>query len=405
MKTFAQLPERMQRNAPGRSGGPRSLAPQRGEQDRVRQVLRPGAGTALFKKDAPEGSGTKQKVEAEKPAAAQKTAGSCGAMASCPAEKCAEMKPAFDEAKAMVARAKDDLAPGGRGDPLPEKTRKALMWHFRTDSSEDVRQILAHFDKIESRLNQGLGILSCDDAGGHCHALGFIPVVEAYTWRGSHPIILCPPFFWGGTRSQATTIIHEAGHNAGLPRAPFEREVYIAEHEYRALSTEEALLTTDTYANFARDNKYGVPLRVAVPPGLPELRTGLALTGGEPSLALSYGYSFEFRHPALSIVNPVAGVEFTYIPALGESHERALASATIGARLGQRGQRLYFDLRAGAFIGKEDKSRRLAGVISEAAVHVQPGRFDISLFWRNYHTVFEGNVDTMVIGVGGAFKF
>ncbi len=367
----------------------------------VRHVLRPQK--LFFKRND---QGTEQSPAPQPAAPATGKAGEgCGAQKSCSAERCNELKTSLAEAKELVARAKSDLAPGERGDPLPEQTRRALLWHFRTDSPDAVRQIRETFTRIEERLNLGLDLFSCNDPGDVCTFLWVIPAVEAYTAQGNYTINLCRPFFWGGTRSQATTIIHEAGHNTGLPRPPMERELYISGHEYRALSSAEALVTTDAYANFARDNRYGIPLRVAFSPSLGEFGAGLALTGGEPSLAISWGFSAEFSHPALSIIYPVAGIELTYIPALGKSHERVISSATVGARLAGRGRRYYLDLRGGAFIGQEDRYRRLSGVVVEAAAHIQPGRFDISLFWKNYRTEFEGAGDTTIIGVGGAVSF
>lgn len=115
MKSFALQSEHVKRDQGARSSAFRLFAPTRTEQARVRQLFRPNAGTALFKKGTSEGGGTAQKAEAAKPAGVQKATGLCGAMASCPEEKCAEMKPALEEAKAMVARAKADLAPGARG--------------------------------------------------------------------------------------------------------------------------------------------------------------------------------------------------------------------------------------------------------------------------------------------------
>lgn len=363
----------------------------------VRQVLRP---QTVFLKQGDQGTEQSPAPGPAAPATVKAGAGKCGEGKSCSAGRCNELKTSLAEAKALVARAKSDLAPGERGDPLPEQTRRALMWHFRTDSPDAVRQIRETFTRIEERLNLGLDLFSCADPGNICTFLWIIPAVEAYTAQGDYTINLCSPFFWGGTRSQATTIIHEAGHNTGLPRAPMERELYISDHEYRALSSAEALVTTDAYANFARDNRYGIPVRMASSLPLGEFGAGLALTGGEPSLAISWGFSAEFSHPALSIIHPVAGLEFTYIPALGESRQRAIGSATVGARLAGQGRRYYLDLRGGAFIGEEDRYRRLKGVVLEAAAHIQPGRFDISLFWKNYRPVFEGTGDTTIIGIG-----
>ncbi|WP_306533315.1 M35 family metallo-endopeptidase [Geobacter sp.] len=366
----------------------------------VRQVLRPQ--TVLLQRQ----EGTEQSSQqTTAPAPARTGDGRCGTDSSCSASRCAELRTSLAEAKALVARAKSDLAPGERGDPLSEQTRRALMWHFRTDSPDAVHQIRETFTRIEERLNLGLDLFSCSDPGNICTFLWVIPAAEAYTAQGNYSINLCSPFFWGGTTSQATTIIHEAGHNVGLPRPPMERELYISGHEYRALSSAEALVTTDVYANFARDNRHGIPVRMAFSPSLGEFGLGLALTGGEPSLAISWGYSAEFSHPALSIIKPVAGIELTYIPALGKSHERFISSATVGARLAGQGRRYYLDLRGGAFIGTEDRFRRLKGIVLEAAAHIQPGRFDISLFWKNYRTEFEGSGDTTIIGIGGAVSF
>ena len=334
--------------------------------------------------------------------------GPCGVGNSCSADQCAEIRPALDLARELVSRAKSDLAPARRGGSLSEQTRRALLWHFRTESRSDIERIWNKFDEIERRLNTGVSIFTCNDPARHCRLgpipiIGIIPAAVAYTYHGtSRPITLCSPFFWSGRRSQATTIIHEAGHNMGLPRAPLERDVYISGHEYRALSSEQALVTTDAYANFARDNRFGASISVSL---LPELGTGLAITGGQPQFALSYGFSVELGHPALRIVYPVAGLEFTYVPEIDESSARILGSASIGARIAPRGRRFYFDVRAGGFIGTERGAGSLAGVMTEVSAHLQPGQFDIGLFWRNYHNLLEGLEGTTVLGVSAGMSF
>jgi hypothetical protein len=345
---------------------------------------------------APEGVIRRQEITSAPPS-------TCGDAQSCSAGRCSEMRPALREAQSLVGRAHRDLAPGETGGTLPERTGTALHWHFRTMARDDIRQIRENLLRIEDRLNEGLDIFTCNDPGNHCRVLGFIPAVLAYTYRGRHPITLCPILFsLHGTRSQAVTMIHEAGHNIGLPRSPLEREVYEQGHEYRALSTEEALVTTDAYASFAHDNRYGASVSVSFT-GL-ELGTGLAFTGGQPQFALTFGWSAEFAHPALRIVSFTSGIEFALIPATGERSERFLASAALGTRIGARGQRTYLDLRAGGFIGEAGPSQ-LAGVLTEASAHFQPNQFDISLFWRNYHSLIEGTEDTTIIGVAGQLPF
>ncbi|HEX5707206.1 MAG TPA: DUF4157 domain-containing protein, partial [Pyrinomonadaceae bacterium] len=351
------------------------------------------------------GTATPPEESAATDAATSSTAptGKCGVDDSCSASRCDELRKSLAEAQELVAAAKRDLEPDRHGGSLSERTSRVLRWHFHTSSHDAIARIIDTFGQLETRLNEGMRLFTCKDVGKHCYFLGFIPNAIAYTSQGDYQIVLCGSFFGSGKREQAKTLIHEAGHNVGLPRSPLDRDVYISGHEYRALSTEEALVTTDSYANFAHDNRYGIPFSIILPEALGEFRTGVAFTETQPQWMLSYGFTVGFSHPVFSLIYPVAGVEITYMPATGERRDRAITSATIGARIGARGQRSYFDMRAGVFTGSETRFRGLEGILTEVSAHYQPGSHDLSLFWQYYHSTIARAEDTMVFGIGGRY--
>ncbi|AFY29725.1 M35 family metallo-endopeptidase [Cyanobium gracile] len=331
------------------------------------------------------------------------------------------MSAALSEAQGLVRAAIRDLSQAvGRGrdiKDLPPKTIEALQWHFKTTAREHVRNIHDLFTHIQDRLSQGLRIFSCLDTEGACTALnraipivGVIPAAVAYTRPGDHPIVLCPAFFLesllglGSTLEQAVTMIHEAGHNAGLallqPLPQLPREVYIEEQVYRALDAQQAMQTTDVFANFARDNVHGIPGRFAMNvPG--ELRAGVAISDDRPpQFVLSYGVTAEFQHPVLRILIPTASVELIYMPFSSQAEQRAMLAGTVGARLAARGEKIFLDLRAGVVVEPGRLSAGLTAALVEASTHFQPGSFDISAFFQAHRSLIEAEQNKIILGIG-----
>src|SRR5207249_4581508 len=114
------------------------------------------------------------------------------------------------------------------------------------DAADIANTILPRLRAILAELNQGALNFRCQTQQ-QClavHSGGAI----AYS---GHPITLCPGYFEKDRLGRPTTLIHEAGHNAGLAGNVVEWE-----WPFPGLSLATRLGNTESYAAFVRSNRY-----------------------------------------------------------------------------------------------------------------------------------------------------
>jgi hypothetical protein len=291
----------------------------------------------------------------------------------------------LQEAAEWVTAALADL---NRKDGRPLRTSGALRRYLTPDDAAVTGTIIPKLKLILDELAAGPTNFRCQTEA-ECKA---VHPTGANAYAGN-PITLCPGYFAKERLDRITTLIHEAGHNAGL-----EGNVVQWEWPFAGLSDEKRLGNTESYAAFVRSKRYpllppvqqamGVNVGVGFSPGI-----------GGPRWVVSAEYDPVIARRVFRAFDLHLAERLDF-----DSEGRFIGSLSVGPRifspLAPGRTRMFLDLRAGVagVLDPSGAGTLTAGPSTGARLGLG-GNISGSIDWQRVWGVMKDdpNIDTVTI--------
>lgn len=383
--------------SPGTTNGQKLIAHE------LTHVVQQGSGTAKLSRNAPRIGKSSAAVQRFSEDVCDKT--------SCKGN-CADLGNDFKLAQARI----DVAIAKMKQKELSPQTRTALQWLFSLEDDSKNAYIIKVLEVMREALIRADSTSDVECAQGCETAFTETPknitpgVLQQCTAEIPCTIHLCPPYFYFGSTERATTLLHEAGHLAGL-----SGESYIIESQFRLLSQKEALVNADHFAVFVRALNGTLKS---------DLRTSIGAAGGR-SLSRGGGtgwyisgmFDLTLNRPVYRIFNPVLRFSVTSYGVEGSGRDERLedpsdkafvASVLGGLRIGSsRGPGGWFgDVLVGggrAFRGEE--SRFVFNASASFGYRWQRTEFAFGASYIRDTTAAKGYEDMFLIGASANFNF
>jgi hypothetical protein len=283
----------------------------------------------------------------------------------CPKKACAGKE---DGIRADLSRALTytDRALGALGSNLSGETERLLDWFFSSHSSGTVSTVLDRLTCIRSALQDTLdhNRFGCGTRSwAHAHTGSSEKICE----DSKAKVCLDPSYFDElGARERAEALIHECGHRVGLAAGEVP-DIYSEEWRFIQLSTEQALINTESYAHFVGALTFGA--RTTIIP-VPTIGGGRTSVGGNFFKAK---LGVELQHPSLRGISPIAGISFQ-APSPAVIGSVFLGARIADARPGKKGS-VFLNLAGELSYVSGDKTG--VGFGGEATLGYRIGQFEI----------------------------
>jgi hypothetical protein len=315
-------------------------------------------------------------------------------------DRVASLKSELAQAVNWVSKAITGLGAPDR----PAHTNAALRRYLTADPTLVRRTIRPNLDRILTDLNLGAANFRCQTEA-QCLAV-YPSGANAYA---GNPITLCPGYFGKNTLGRVTTLIHEAGHNAGLSGNVVEWE-----WPFPGLDESTRPENTESYAAFAGSNRYPV-----LPPFQSDI--GVQLSAGRlfaasdlrPRFLVSAELDVVRRQRLFRFFDLHLGTRLD-VDASGS----VIGTANVGTRLfpplSVTSTPLFLDLRSGLAVGllidagprfEDFGGLNVLGVSSDVKVGVLKGHFGGSIGYRRIWKFMKNNPDLNEFTVGGEIRF
>jgi len=325
----------------------------------------------------------------------QTSSSTSGAWQNCPSNNINELNSELADAVSWVGQAITDL----QNKDKPARTTGALSRYLSTDSADITNTILPKLQAILADFNQGPSNFRCQTEA-ECIAV-FPKGAIAYS---GDPITLCPGYLGQGPLDRRTTLIHEAGHNAGLAGNVIEWQ-----WPFPGLSVSTRLGNTESYAAFVRSNRY------------PELAPYQQSFGSQVGVgALFSGSTASPRFLVTAEFDVVLAQRVFHFLDLHEgaridvdSSGTFIGSLSLGTRLFSPTSLsrvpFFLDLKVGAALGgvggTGSQDNLLFGPSGEVRVGILSGNFGGSIGYRQIWNVLKDNSDIRELTVNGEIRF
>lgn len=325
------------------------------------------------------------------------------AWAGCAAEKTGQLGSDLADAVSWVSQAISDAQAAGR----PARTTGALGRYLSTDPAHVSGTILPKLQTILTELKRGASNFRCQTEA-QCLQV-FKDGANAYS---GHPITLCPGYFEIDSLGRPTTLIHEAGHNAGL-----RGNVVEWQPPFPGLDVRTRLGNTESYAAFVRSNQYPALAPLQEPTGF-QYGTGALLPGGgaAPRFVVTVGLDTILKQRILHFFDLRLGARVDV-----DTSGSILGTVSLGARafapVSVSRTPLYLDLRTGLVLGRAaDVGPRfeniaplteinVLGPSGGAAVGFLRGKFGGSIEYRYIWNLVKNNPDLHEVTINGEIRF
>jgi hypothetical protein len=320
---------------------------------------------------------------------------------ACSSTEIGSLNTELKEAVDWVNRAINDLS----GKDWPARTKGALARYLTTDSKHVKNTILPKLQLILGELKQGSTNFQCQTTQ-HCRAK-FPGGALAYS---GNPITLCPAYFDDGQLDRISTLIHEAGHNAGLGGNVIEWQ-----WPFPSLSESKRLQNTDSYTAFVRSNRYSF---------FPPYQSGIGFRFGFSSLfpdnPKSPRYMVTVEWDTLLSQRILRFLDLHLNLSVDVGSSGFIGSAAIGTRLfapvSLSSVPLYLDFRTGGVLGTisdvgenfekiEGEYIDIFGVSGGVGVGFLKGHFGGSVGYRRIWNFSKDNPDLNMFYVNGEIRF
>lgn len=321
------------------------------------------------------------------------------AWAGCAAGNVGSLNRELAEATRWVQDAITDLQSSG----WPHRTTNALFRYLSVDPPHVQNTIVPNLQLILADLQLGPSNFRCQTQA-QCLA-AFPGGADAYS---GNPITLCPGYFDKDFLDRVTTLVHEAGHNAGLAGNVVEWE-----WPFAGLATATRLGNTESYAAFVRSNAH---------PALAPLQPTIGVSVGIGGLAPSSGGWPRFLVSAETDVILAQRVLRFFDLRLGlrvdvDSSGSVIGSESVGARLFSptylTAVPAFIDLRGGFAIGRladfppsrESTPLNVAGPTGEVRVGILPANWGASVGYRQIWNLLRDHPDIRELTIAGEIRF
>ena len=275
----------------------------------------------------------------------------------------------------------------------PLKTTGALRRYLTPDATAVADTIIPTLEVMRDDLRLGPANFQCQTEAT-CRARH--PGADA--WSG-HPISLCPDYFNGDQFSRVTLLIHEAAHNAGLGG-----DVYQWHWPFAGLSDAERLVNADSFAAFARNNRYPM-----MPPVQQDDSINVGVGRSYDESGARWVVSAEYDVVAKQRVYRFFDLHFSNRIDV-DSQGRFVDSVALGPRIfspiAPGRTRLFLDLRAGAAMvldASRETDLSLAGT-TEARLGIG-GNLGASIGWRRVWAFMGDNQNIDTVTVRGEIRW
>ena len=275
----------------------------------------------------------------------------------------------------------------------PLKTTGALRRYLTPDATAVADTIIPTLEVMRDDLRLGPANFQCQTEAT-CRARH--PGADA--WSG-HPISLCPDYFNGDQFSRVTLLIHEAAHNAGLGG-----DVYQWHWPFAGLSDAERLVNADSFAAFARNNRYPM-----MPPVQQDDSINVGVGRSYDESGTRWVVSAEYDVVAKQRVYRFFDLHFSNRIDV-DSQGRFVDSVALGPRIfspiAPGRTRLFLDLRAGAAMvldASRETDLSLAGT-TEARLGIG-GNLGASIGWRRVWAFMGDNQNIDTVTVRGEIRW
>lgn len=323
--------------------------------------------------------------------------------ANCAANRIGQLNSELAEAVAWVNQAISDLQAAER----PARTNGALGRYLSTDPTHISSTILPKLRAILADLNLGVTNFRCETEQ-QCLA-AFPGGANAYS---GHPVTLCPGYFAKDSLGRPTTLIHEAGHNAGLAGNVVEWQ-----WPFPGLDVSTRLGNTESFAAFVRSNRYP-----QLPPfqqtGGFQLGIGALFPGGgiSPRFLVTAEFDAVLSQRIVRFFDLRLGLRVDV-----DTSGTVLGSATLGTRVfapvSVSQTPLFLDLRTGVVVGRAaDVGPRferidpftdinVLGPSGEARIGILRGNFGGSIGYRHIWNMVKNNPNLQEVTISGEIRF
>ena len=326
-------------------------------------------------------------------------------------QECSVLAEDFKRAKTFIDRA---IAEMSKKD-LSGQTRTALRWLFYLENDSKNTHILNILKVMREALvrNDKNTDVKCEP---DCET-DFVAtpqqitpgVLQQCTAEIPCTIHLCPPHFDLGPSERAISLLHEAGHLAGL-----SGETYVSEADFRFLSQESALVNAEHFAMFIRALNGTLKS---------DLRISIGAFGGRPvskgtgDWFISGMFDLTLNRPVWGIFNPTLRVSLTGYGTPGSGRDErledpnnktAVLSLLAGARFGQsRGPGAGFVdvLVGGGRAFGPDESKFVFTASANLGYRWHRTEFAIGAQYIRDTTAAKGYEDVFLVGASANFNF
>ena len=321
----------------------------------------------------------------------------------CQKENISSLPNELAQAINWVQKAVDDLS----AKEISGTTKAALSRYLSSDTSDVTATILPKLKLILTELQLGATNFQCQT---EAQCLAQFPS-GAVAFSGT-PITLCPSYFDEGNLDRVSTLIHEAGHNAGLAGNVIESQWH-----FPGLDQKDRLGNTDSYAAFARSNKY--PSIAPYEQGVgPKVSFGVSAPGGtgiSPRFLVRVEEDIVLKRRVFRFMDLHLGIGLEF-DSSGSFLGKASFTTRSFAPLSLTKVPLYLDLGAGGVvggIGGAGKQFRgvggvdlnVGGVSAEAGLGVHSGRVGVGISYTHIFNFLKQNPDINQIAVNGEILF
>lgn len=312
----------------------------------------------------------------------------------CAPENVGDLNRELAEAVRWVQDAITDLQSSNR----PRHTSNALFRYLSADPPHVQNTILPNLRVILADLQRGPTNFRCQTQA-QCLA-AFPGGANAYS---GNPITLCPGYFSEGFLDRVTTLVHEAGHNAGLSGNVVEWQ-----WPFAGLSTATRLGNTESYAAFVRSNAHPALAPLQQTYGVSVGIGGLAPASGElPRFLVSVEFGGILAQRIFRFFDLRASLRVDV-----DSAGSIIGSASIGTRLFSptylTAVPTFIDLRGGfaeGRLGGFPQFTPVVGPTGEARVGILPANWGVSVGYRQIWNLMRDSPDVRELTVSGEIRF
>lgn len=288
---------------------------------------------------------------------------------------------------------------------LPSRTTGALGRYLSTDPTHVTNTILPRLRAILADLRRGATNFRCQTEQ-QCLA---VHPSGAIAYAGN-PVTLCPGYFGKGHLGRVTTLVHEAGHNAGLGGNVVEWQ-----WPFPGLSVSTRLGNTESYAAFVRSNHYPALAPYQAPGGLGLRVGGLFPGGAEPRFVVTAEFDPIAAQRVFHFLDLRLGLRID-VDARGSILGQAEVGTRLFAPVSVSATPLFLDLRTGLVAGRvadvgdrfervEGLELNVVGASAEARIGFTSGRLGGSVGYRHIWDLMRQNPDIGQVTIGGEIRF